>query len=108
MVLTHRLAYELKHGPIPEGKQVLHKCDNPPCCNEAHLRLGTNDDNVVDRTVKDRSAKGEAHPRSKLTAADMLEIQRRLAAGELQRVIAADFGISGQHVSRIKIGKNNA
>lgn len=52
---VHRLAYELKNGPIPppdkckDGRYwVLHSCDNPPCCNPDHLYLGTPADNAKD------------------------------------------------------------
>lgn len=40
---------------------VLHSCDNPPCCNPAHLFLGTNADNTADRHAKGRDARGAAH-----------------------------------------------
>jgi HNH endonuclease len=53
---THRLAWELVHGPIPEGIQVLHRCDNRPCCNVEHLFLGTNAVNMADRDAKGRHA----------------------------------------------------
>jgi hypothetical protein len=53
---THRIAWRLTCGPIPPGISVLHRCDNPPCCNPDHLWLGTNGDNNIDRTQKGRSA----------------------------------------------------
>jgi len=51
---AHRLAWELANGPIPDGMWVLHRCDNPPCCNPAHLWLGTQYENDKDRTRKQR------------------------------------------------------
>jgi hypothetical protein len=34
---THRLAYELLVGPIPDGLTIDHLCRNKPCCNPSHL-----------------------------------------------------------------------
>jgi hypothetical protein len=53
-IRVHRLAYALEKGPIPKGKFVLHHCDNPPCCNVEHLYIGSNRDNM-----RDRSKRGE-------------------------------------------------
>ncbi len=55
---AHRVAWTLTHGPIPEKMCVLHRCDNPPCCNPAHLFLGTKSDNSKDRDTKGRQASG--------------------------------------------------
>ncbi len=57
--LTHRLAWTLKHGPIPAGMMICHRCDERRCCNPDHLFLGTRGDNMADLKTK-RAARGEA------------------------------------------------
>lgn len=47
-VRSHRVAWELANGPIPDGAWVLHRCDNPPCCNPSHLYLGDASRNTRD------------------------------------------------------------
>ena len=52
---THRKAWELAYGPIPEGMNVLHKCDTPACGRPTHLFLGTQEDNMHDMKKKGRA-----------------------------------------------------
>lgn len=53
-IRPHRIAYALVNGPIPAERLVCHRCDNPLCCNPAHLWLGSDGDNVQDAIAKGR------------------------------------------------------
>ena len=103
---AHRVSYALEHGLTPANLCVLHSCDNPPCVNPAHLWLGTQLENIADRTRKGRSNRrattvGEAHYAAILTRADVLKIRHRKQKGEIYRVIAKDFPVSASAVGRI-------
>lgn len=95
---AHRVAYELFVGPVPDGMFVCHRCDNPPCCNPAHLFLGTAQDNMDDAMAKQR----RPHLPRKLSAAQARAIR---ADPRVARVIAAEFGLSVTTVYAIKTGK---
>lgn len=108
---THRVAWELTNGPIPDGLHVCHRCDNPPCCNPDHLFLGTRSDNMRDAWAKGRGVHqvmhGEQHGMAKVTEADVREIRTRYAAGGVtQAALAAVYGISDVQVSNIVRHKN--
>lgn len=94
---AHRLAYALAYGPVPAGLWVLHRCDNPPCCNPAHLFLGTNMDNMRDMAEKGRRVPlpGARNGRAKLDAGAVAEIRTLYAAGAAtQRELAQRFGVT--------------
>lgn len=100
---AHRLMYNLLHGQIPDDKQVLHSCDNPPCCNPRHLRLGTQTENMLDMHRRGRHnppnrARGERSGAAKLTAAKVSDIRRRYDLGETCACVAKDYGICFQSV----------
>ena len=107
MVGAHRAAWEFASGPIPEGAWVLHRCDNPPCCNPAHLFLGDVQANHDDMHAKGRWSphRREAHPMAKLTEPQVAAIRDRLARGEYQRTIAADFGVVPGTIGKIARGE---
>lgn len=56
---AHRIAYEITNGPMPDGMDACHHCDNPPCCNARHLFAASGRDNTADKVRKRRHAVGE-------------------------------------------------
>jgi hypothetical protein len=94
-VSTHRFAWEIANGPIPARLQVLHGCDNPRCVNPAHLFLGTNNDNVLDKQKKGRQPKGERCGGAKITDEIVREIRARYRTGIVRQIRLAEvYGVS--------------
>ena len=98
---AHRLAFHLAFPGVPiAGRVIMHKCDNPPCVNVDHLRVGTNADNSADMVRKGRSGRrlGEAN-RAKLTEADVRAIR---ADPRSSSVVAREYGVSDGTVRKIR------
>jgi uncharacterized protein (DUF433 family) len=102
---AHRYAYERFVGPIPDGMQVHHACDNRRCCRPEHLRVGTAAENSADMVAKMRHPVGERRATAKLKAAQVAEIRRRLGAGERPAHIAADYGVNHITIQDIARGR---
>lgn len=106
--LSHRLSYEIHHGPIPDGMVVMHSCDNPTCVNPSHLSAGTQSQNILDafsrgrKTAKPPHKQGENHGASKLKESDVLYIR---ASEKSTKELARMFFVSKSAVERIKNGK---
>jgi len=103
---THRLAYELFVGHIPDGKFVLHRCDVKRCINPDHLFIGTHDDNVADMWEKGRGSPpprryGENNHKATLTDSQVEEVRKMRNAGVPQRRVAKQFRVSQSTVWRI-------
>lgn len=100
---------------IAKNQYVCHRCDNPPCCNPAHLYVGDAKTNAADALNRGRTPTGASHWTrrvpgaqrgsrnncSKLTEGDIVAIRRRRADGDLLTVLAADFGLHVNTVYRI-------
>lgn len=97
---AHRYAYEAQHGPIPEGMCVCHRCDTPLCVRGDHLFLGSNLDNIRDRTSKRREVRGEQSNLSKLSEKLVRDI-RALQASVIMADVARFYGISESTVRAI-------
>lgn len=98
---AHRVSYELAYGAIPEGMHVCHHCDNPPCVNPAHLFLGTNADNVADKTSKGRAA---SMPGSKNPSAILDEdtVRLILADAGTHAELGRKYGVSRSTISLLR------
>ncbi len=90
---AHRLAFEFCVGPIPSGAFVLHRCDNPPCCNPAHLFLGDAAANARDMARKGRVGGGMP------TKVDPETAHNMIAQGFSRREIGRRLGVSHNAVS---------
>ena len=94
MSYVHRLMYRLNVGDIPSGAFVLHKCDNPPCCNPDHLFAGTPLQNMSDKVAKRRHCVGEQFPQAKLSPDKVREIRSLFAQGTPKLRISKMYGVS--------------
>jgi hypothetical protein len=106
---AHRYTWEVTNGPIPDGLLVCHVCDVPLCCNVHHLFLGTYADNSADMVRKGRSrsaGRGDDSPLAKLTDVQIAEIRMRALAGEQQKSLATEFGVSRALVCRLVRNKH--
>jgi hypothetical protein len=101
--VAHRIVYQVATGVDPGDRLVCHTCDNPPCCNPAHLFLGTHTDNVRDMLTKGRGRPphGTRHHGAKLTEEDVREIRRRAATGEKLVTISRDYAVGQPRLSVI-------
>jgi hypothetical protein len=81
---------------LPRGIDACHTCDNPPCCNPAHLFRDTHAANMADMVAKGR------HP-SKLSADQVREIRTRYAAGRhgIGAQLAREFQVSDACIHKI-------
>jgi len=114
-VQSHRLSWEIHNGPIPEGLQVLHHCDNKKCVRPDHLFLGSQLDNMRDMIFKGRHCHGEARSKlvrgeqsgnAKLTERQVQDMKSYLSQGVLPYILAKYFQVNWRTISAIKCDKS--
>lgn len=111
---VHRASYEKFHGPIPEGFDVCHTCDNRKCWNPEHLFLGTRTDNMHDAAAKGRLSNGDRHsellrgskgPGAKLTEVEVRSIRMLKIAGASTTSLAKKFNVCTDTIRDIVYGR---
>lgn len=100
-----RLIWVLVYGEIPEGLLMLHRCDNPPCCNPAHLWVGTQTDNQQDSIRKGRRPLGEQHPQARLTEEQVRHLRQLRDAGWSYTALMRVYG-SGHNTVRAAVNRH--
>ena len=88
-------------GPRPDGHECRHLDGNKTNNHVTNLRWGTHAENRHDKILHGTSNQGERHPLAKLTEANVLEIRRRAANGELHRILAVEFHVLRSSLSNI-------
>ena len=95
---VHHLVAEAFIGRRPPGKEVAHGDGDKRNCRLKNLRYATPVENDADKIRHGTRSKGEVNGHAILTASAVLAIRQRVAAGELQRDVALDYGIRSGHV----------
>lgn len=92
-VSAHRVAYQHYVGKTPENAILMHLCDTPACTNPAHLRAGTQLDNMRDKIIKGRGATTACISTAKLTEPQVLDIWRQRKT-KSAKSLAKEFGVA--------------
>lgn len=101
-VKASRAAWMLLRGPIPEGGQILHKCNNPPCCNPDHLYVGDHDQNMRDRDESGRTSKWDKRYNFKRSDDLIIKLKECFKAGATAAQTMKILGIGWQTIYRAR------
>lgn len=103
--LVHQLVAEAFIGPRPDEHEVRHGPNGNRDNRASQLSYGTKKENAADCVRDHATIRGEKAGMAKLTWDAVTEIRRRVASGETQRMLAAEFGVTFQNISMIVLGK---
>lgn len=110
---THVMWKIITGESVPEGMIIMHTCDNPPCCNPLHLRLGTHKKNIGDMIAKGRAKytplRGEDNGMCILSDEQVTELRKRALDAPPRRhgriafwtQLAHEFGIKPRYAQQL-------
>lgn len=93
VALAHRLAYEDRNGPIPDGLVIDHLCGNRACINPEHLEAVT----VAENARRGRQAK--------LDPDRVREIRRLAEHGATVHEMSRIYGVSRVTIRNVIHGR---
>lgn len=102
---VHGIIARAFYGPMPEGLMIRHLNGDRKDNRIENLAYGTAQENAEDTVRHGRTNRGEKCPASKLTEEQVVEIKRRLAAGEKQKNLAKEFGVHNVTINGIAHGR---
>lgn len=105
---VHRLVLESFVGLRPAGKQAAHGDGNSANNRLTNLSWKTPKENYEDKERHGTVLRGARHPGTELSDRTVGCIRRRYSKGGNQYDLAAEFGVSQQHISNIVCGKRRA
>lgn len=106
VISTHKLAFLLAKGPIPEGMEICHTCDKPHCCNPAHLWAGTHQDNMRDSVLKGRRFQSGQPNARKLSPEAVAEMRRRFFDSDIRiSALCREFDVNTGGIGAILTGR---
>lgn len=118
LTTASRVSHRIFIGPIPDGMEVCHKCDNPQCVNPNHLWIGSHGDNMRDARKKGRlksppgrkpgwkrktpAPRGDLCPSTKYSDAFVEKLRSKFVRYKYtSRDLASEFGISEKTVRNL-------
>lgn len=99
---AHRVSWIINHGLIPDGKLVLHKCDNRLCVNPDHIYIGNYSNNISDRATRSPHLQGNGNGMTSMFYGGEIWLIKRLCkAGYTRRYVAKMFKCSHSQINKI-------
>jgi len=98
-IASHKIAFIIAHNfdfeDIPDSIIIRHSCNNPPCVNPLHLKMGTCKDNSQDMVNSGNSLKGSKNPKYIHISKDTINEMRKKYSKKIGiRQISKEYNVS--------------